>query len=117
MSAGRSTKHINNSIYRRLQKIRRQLQRAGVATVYKNYQVFRFEPQGSQAIGGFNIAFSFIHASNGESAGSPVIKIHGALQGDFTYGGWKNINGTFEQGIAKLIEIFAEPNLISVGVS
>jgi len=111
MSAGLSTKQINDRIYNRLQTVKRQLERAGVPVHYHKFQLTRFEPENSRAIGGWNISFRIIHASNGEVAGSPQIYISGSTQGDFRFGGFlatSASNGSFEDGIKKLIELFAE---------
>jgi hypothetical protein len=107
MGAGLSTKQINGRIYNRLQTIKRNLERAGVAVVYRNYSLIRFEAEGTQKIGGFNISFSVSTASNGKCA--PLVYITGSLRQNGRWGGWNNLNhGTFEQGIAAIINTFSE---------
>ncbi len=108
MGAGISNNAMNSRIRRRLQKIQNQLGVAGVKSVYRNYQLVRFEDLNDLAIGGFNITFNVLRASNGESASFIHIIIRHTLQGDFSFGGTKEVNGSFDDGIKKLIEIFAE---------
>lgn len=111
MGAGLSTKQINGRIYNRLQTVKRQLERAGVAVIYKDYSLVRYETEHTQKIGGFNISYRISRASNGETAGFAGVLISGALQGDGRYSRMAS-EGTFEQGIAKVIEIFGEPELV-----
>jgi hypothetical protein len=109
MSAGLSTKQINSRIYNRLQTIKRQLSRAGVPSTYHAHQLCRFETVNTPNIGGWNISFRVIRASNGESAGTPSLYITNSLQGGFHFGGWDaDNNGAFADGIKKLIELYAE---------
>lgn len=110
MSAGISTKAMNSRIRRRLKKIQNQLGVAGVKTSYRNYSLARFEADGSQKIGGFNISFRVIRASNGESAATPTVYIsHVNVNVDGFYGGWDaNNNGSFDQGLAAIINNFSE---------
>jgi hypothetical protein len=117
MGAGISTKQRSGYIYRRLQKIKRQLRDAGVPSEYHNYQLCRYEPVGTQSVGGWNISFRTIHASNGESASWPVISIVDSLEGDLRFGGpgvsytYREApitKGSFEDGLKKLVELFRE---------
>lgn len=111
MGAGLSSKQINSRIYNRLQSIKNQLAKAGVTVVYKNYSLIRYEAEHTQKIGGFNISFNVMRASNGEVAGSPSVYITNALEGNGSYSWREKSAGSFEQGISKLIEIFGEPEL------
>jgi hypothetical protein len=113
MSAGLSKKQINGRIYRHLQTIKRNLELAGVHVSYRKYQLCRFEQEGTQKIGGFNISYSVSHASNGEVAGVPVVYITGTMQPDARYGGWTDNHGTFVQGIANIVNQFSEPEVKS----
>jgi hypothetical protein len=113
MSAGLSTKQINSRIYNRLQTIKSQLTRAGVPVVYHVQRLGNFVPATGRAVGAgcWNISFRVIHASNGETAGAPCIVIQNSAQGDFTFGGFnERNNGSFADGIAKLIELYRVPD-------
>jgi hypothetical protein len=117
MGAGLSTKQINSRIYNRLQTIKRQLERANVPVAYRHKQLLRFEIENTSRIGGWNISYQTIRASNGETAGAPSIYITSTIQGDFRFGGFSNQHdtGSFDAGIAKLIELFSEPVTVSKG--
>jgi hypothetical protein len=115
MGARPSQKQINSRIYNRLQTIKRQLQKAGVAVIYKDKSLVRYETTNTEKIGGFNISYRTLHANNGEVAGFPVIYITGTMSEDGTYG-WQKPQGSFDMGINKIIEAFAEPGLQLTGL-
>jgi hypothetical protein len=114
MGAGVPIKARNARVYRLLKKQQRELQAAGVGVAYRNYSLFH---EDSRDIGGgFNVRYSWIFASNGECAAAPVVTIPAdviagvVLDKTEMYGGWNNTPvrlGTYEQGIARLIELFA----------
>lgn len=103
MGAGLSTKQINSRIYRRLKSIEYDLSKAGVNSIYKRFELVFFEGDGitiphSRIDGGFNIKFRISRASNGETAGFPVILT--VLNGERKTFGWQEPAGSFEDGIA-----------------
>ena len=109
MGAGLSQKQIKSRIYNRLKTIQRNLGKAGVPVSYHNYQLCRFETANSPHIGGWNISFRTSRASNGEVAGVPAVYITNSIRGDFKFGGFDQDSlGSFDQGIAHLIQIFSE---------
>ena len=122
MAAGLSQKQITARIYRRLLSIARDLRRAGVHTQYQKATAQRyaklvfFEGDGvlvphSNVDGGFNISYSVSRASNGETFGSATIYL--VYKGESTNYGLASVNGSFEQGIARIKELFAAPKEVS----
>ena len=78
--------------------------------IYTKDSLVRYEAEHTNAIGGFNISYNVSRASNGEVAGFPSVYITGTMKQDGTYG-WMKKDGSFEQGIDKIIEAFSEPTL------
>jgi hypothetical protein len=106
MGAGLSKAQFNGRVYRRLKSTQRQLVRAGVPTIYENYQLYP-DLTGVEDTGkGFNIGYTRLNASNGETAGIPLILV--TINGDREeYGWWNSKHGDFNKGIARIIELFA----------
>ena len=99
MGAGVSQKVMNGHYYRRLKKIQRELERAGVPSQYGRFQLFG-KGEGRKAWAAF---YNTLRASNGETCGLLHISIN---HGDFipleSYG--KNWDS--DKGIARIKELF-----------
>ena len=113
MGAGVPMKIRKTMVYRKLKNIQRRLAKAGVESLYKHYQLCLFDTHNVG--GGFNISYHWSFASNGESAATPVITIQPPIalgERCERWGGWCNDTkslGSFDKGIARLIELFAHP--------
>ena len=119
MGAGLSKTQRNRRIYTRLQSIKRELIRAGVPTLYKGGQLFLNDI--ANIGGGFNVSYIWLDASNAEGAAIPQIRIqppNPILHSEDFGGRWvATKNGTFEQGIARLKELFkVQPKLDNITV-
>jgi len=102
MGAGLSKKQFNDRVYRRLKKIQRQLIKAGVPTLYENYQLFPDTTNEKRDLA-FNISYARLNASNGETAGIPSIRLQ---NGANPIEKFDHLN--FEKGIARIIEVFTK---------
>jgi hypothetical protein len=116
MGAGLSQKQITARIYGRLKSVQYELAKVGVNTVYKKATASRyaevvwFEGDGitfpvKHIDGGFNISFNVSHASNGECFGFPGIYF--VYEGERKNYGWLKPDGSFEQGLARIKELFS----------
>jgi hypothetical protein len=111
MGAGLSKAQIDGRIYSRLSSMKRDLQRAGVSVSYRRQQLFLNDV--ANVGGGFNVSFKVSRASNGETFGAPIITIHppDPMLEHEVFGGWctDKQNGTFDQGVARLKQLFKTP--------
>ena len=105
MAAGLSRKQRNARVYNRLRAIGWKLERQGVTSAYKRFQLCA-ETTGLDAVGGFNIRYTWSFASNGECAGFQVITVHPYAEASEYYG-WQQPNGTAEQGLNRIVELFS----------
>ena len=99
MGAGVSQKAMNGYYYRRLKKIQWELERAGVASKYERFQLFGATGEP------WNIQFSTLRASNGETCGLMYVTVGENEQ----YG--KNWDA--EKGIARIKELYGKPTEVS----
>jgi hypothetical protein len=90
MGAGVSQKTMNGYYYRRLKKLQRELEVAGVPSVYGRWHL------GGN---GWGVYFNTLRASNGETCGMMHVCIDAPLE---RYG--KNWDA--EKGIARIKELF-----------
>jgi len=104
MAAGLSRAERTRKAYQHLQAIRRDLSRAGVATIYKagtrtTKGCVIFDETDSTKDIGFNISMDWSSASNGETFGT--VRLYLVLRGETKiYSGWGyNAAGSFSQGI------------------
>ena len=103
MGAGISRERKNAIVYRRLKSIQNRLQRAGVRVNYRKYQLFP-DVTGDDRDIAFNISFTFIHASNGECAGWPVITV--IEDGVTTTYNEVLTDNNLDKGIERIISVF-----------
>jgi hypothetical protein len=99
MGAGVSQKVMNQHYYNRLKKIQRELEAAGVASKYASYNL-----SGSNAQGSFDIFFSTLRASNGETAGMLNVIVTEQAGKTDTYVFPKSLP---EDGIKHIKEVFS----------
>ena len=105
MGAGLSKEKQRGVEYRKLSKIKKELEAAGVGVVYRRpRQLVHFENENSVG-GGFNISFSRQNASNSECCLYPVIYISQTRSTDGTYRGWWDEN-TYNKGFKLLVQLF-----------
>jgi hypothetical protein len=111
MSAGLSQKVIKDRVRRRLYRIQKELAAAGVNTVYRvgtrsaaSTLVYQENPQ--QCFNGtFLINYNVSNASNGETFGVAAAQV--TYKGESKRYHLGAAAGTFEQGIARIKELFA----------
>lgn len=104
MGAGISRKQMNARVYNRLKSLQSKLQRMGVTSVYRRYQLFA-ETTGLTHLNGFNVKYAWSHASNGEAAGMARILIQQDGQSELY--GWQQKDGEYEQGVKRIVELFS----------
>lgn len=104
MGAGMTRKQRNSRVYNRLKSLQYKLEVAGVKTVYRRFQLFA-ETTGLTHMNGFNVRFTWSHASNGESAGFMVITIDN--DGMTERYGWMQADGDYDKGVNRIIELFS----------
>lgn len=92
MGAGVSQKVVNGHYYRRLKKLQRELEAAGVPSQYGRWQLL-------STTGDWRISFNTLRASNGETCGMMHIAIGNPQE---NYG--KNWDA--EKGIARIKQLF-----------
>lgn len=97
MGAGLSTKQFNNRVYKRLQRIKRELENAGVSVKYENYQLCS-ATDGKQF--SFNISYCRLNASNGETAGLPSVRLQVGANPIERFD-----HLSFDRGIARIVEV------------
>lgn len=108
MAAGLTPKQIRARIRYRLRKIQVELEHAGVPTLYHRYQLCPMLEEGQDVNQAFNVSFRVLRASNGEVsvlARITVIRSDGVRE-DY---GMTYPAGTFEQGIARIKQLFKTP--------
>jgi len=104
MGAGISQQELNRRIYRKLQTYKRELERSGVAVLYRRRQLYPDVTNITRDIA-FNIGFgSPLRASNGECASFACIRV--IVDGRNEYYGWQQRDGDFEKGMLRVAQLF-----------
>lgn len=103
MAAGLTNKQFYNRVYRRLQRTKRELAQAGVASEYHNGALVYQEPAPIGRVVGFSITYRRLNASNGETAGLARIYLVNDSGERETY---DHLN--FSRGIARIKELYAK---------
>lgn len=99
MGAGISQKTMNGYYYRSLKRIQRELAAVGVTAQYKAYRLWYVDPAEGSNAKGFGVSYRTIRASNGETAGIPIVWIR-----------HQGVSESFEEfsgaGIQRIKELF-----------
>lgn len=105
MGAGLSGKQWYRIKYNRLQRIRTELAKAGIQSIYKNGAVALFDEHHTALGGGFNIRFtSPTYASNGESAAFLLVTViepvsENRFEYGYQYAGGPKYHGSADDGL------------------
>lgn len=108
MAAGLTKKQWYTRMYNKLQSTKRELEKAGVAVVYRNLQLFPDMTGLTHETHdlGFNISFQTSRASNGEAAAWQVITV--VIDGKKELYGWMQKDGDFEKGMLRVSQLFGK---------
>jgi hypothetical protein len=111
MGAGASKEQVYQWTYTRLHEIQRDLEKRGVASTYRNSELYGWK--GNTGLGKLNhnflIRFDRHNASNGECflEGKIFISYEGLTDNTFSS---SPIINTFNKGIDKIVELFGGNN-------